>query len=88
LRRTERVIAWLTLPVSEGMRTWLYERLREERDMAKAGVNAKSESEYGGVGGMLTPASKGKPMRPEWEEMVMIYETDPADPASEPTRPA
>lgn len=56
--------------------------------MPKVGVNANSESEFGGVGGVLTPASKGKPMRPEWEQLVMEHQTDPADPASEPTRPA
>ena len=36
------------------------------------------ESEFGGVGGMLTPPEKGKPMRPEYEQMVMVYAEDPA----------
>lgn len=46
------------------------------------------ESEYGGVGGVLTPSSKGTPMRPEWEQQVMLYQTDENDSASTPTRPA
>lgn len=55
--------------------------------MAGTGVTGASESEFGGVGGVLTPSSKGKPMRPEWEELVMIHQTDPAEADSVPTRP-
>lgn len=46
------------------------------------------ESEYGGVGGLLTPVSKGTPMRPEWEQMVLLKSTDPMDADTTPERPA
>ena len=38
------------------------------------------EGEFSGVGGILTPPAYGKPMRPEWEQMVAMYEEDPAGP--------
>jgi hypothetical protein len=38
------------------------------------------EGEFSGVGGLLTPPEKGKPMRPEWEQMVAMYAEDPAPP--------
>jgi hypothetical protein len=45
----------------------------EVSEMAK-----ENESEYGGVGGILTPVGKGTPMRPEWEQKVAMMEEDPS----------
>lgn len=46
------------------------------------GNKVAGESEFGGVGGLLTPPEKGNPMRPEWEQLVADYAVDPMDDGS------
>lgn len=49
--------------------------MREVNGMAGG---TAGESEFGGVGGLLTPVDKGKPMRPEWEQKVAMMAEDPS----------